>query len=93
MIKTILLDLDGTLLPMDQDAFAPSFILASGSPAILPERSSIRTMSVGLDTISGAAVSDSKILKEPPHSIFDKFSSLLEFVTPIFSFLFESGIV
>ena len=40
-------------------AFAPSFRLASAEPAMLPERSSTSTISVGLAMISGAAVSDS----------------------------------
>ncbi len=43
------------------NVFAPSFKLASAEPLMLPERSSTSTISVGLETISGAAVSDSVI--------------------------------
>ena len=44
---------------MSINAFAPFFRFASALPAILPDRSRISTMSVGFDTISGAAVNDS----------------------------------
>ena len=63
--------------------FAPFFRLARGLPDILLERSRIRTMSVGLLTISGSAVSDSFTLKESPQSMWLVFNSLLEFVIPI----------
>ena len=68
---------------------APFLRLASGLPAILPERSRISTISVGLDTISGYAVRDSFTLKEPPQPISDTDSPLFEFVIPILFFLSE----
>ena len=44
---------------------APDFIFASGLPAMLPERSSTRTISTGLLVISGAAASERIIWKRP----------------------------
>src|SRR5699024_5961105 len=40
---------------MSINVLAPALRLARGGPAILPERSRTRTMSVGLEAISGAA--------------------------------------
>ena len=61
----------------------PLFKLESGLPDMLPERSSISTMSVGFVMISGSPVSDSFILKIPPQSILEALISLLELVIPI----------
>ena len=44
-------------------------------------------MSVGLDVISGSAVRDNLILKEPPQSISVTFSSLFEFVPVVYKFI------
>ena len=66
------------------------FKLARGMPAILLERSSISTISVGLETISGCAVKDNFILNESTPSIFVVLSSLFELVHPFLSFLSES---
>ena len=48
---------------MSMNVFAPAFMLASGTPLILPEQSSTRAMSVGLETMSGAAVSASDLYR------------------------------
>ena len=72
---------------MSMKVLAPVFILASGVPVMLPERSSTRTMSVGFAIISGAAVSASVTRREPSQSIRSRFISLLEFVTPILCYL------
>ena len=68
---------------MSIKVFAPSFMLASGTPSMLPERSSTNTMSVGLETISGAAVNASVTRKEPSQGIRSVLITLLEFVTPM----------
>ena len=65
------------------NVFAPAFILTSGVPAILPERSRTRAISTGLDMISGAAVSASVTFKEPSQSICWVLITLFEFVIPI----------
>ena len=62
---------------------APSFMLASGVPVMLPERSKTRTMSVGLATMSGAAVRARVTFREPSQSIRSVLMTLFEFVTPI----------
>ena len=41
---------------MSMKVSAPAFMLARGRPVMLPDRSRTRTMSVGLDMMSGAAV-------------------------------------
>ena len=63
--------------------FAPSFILARGLPVMLPERSSTRTMSVGLEEISGAAESPRVTFTIPSQSILETSISLFAFVMPI----------
>ena len=68
----------------DVDEFlAPFFRFSSGLPAMLPERSRISTISVGLETISGAAVSPSVTSKVPPQGTVPVFSSFVELVMPI----------
>ena len=62
---------------------APAFILVSGVPVILPERSSTSAISVGLVTISGAAVSARVTRRVPSHSIRSTLIVLLELVMPI----------
>lgn len=49
--------------------FAPTFRSARGWPAMLPERSSTSTMSVGLVEMSGAADRARVTFKVPPQSI------------------------
>ena len=68
---------------MSINVFAPSFMSASGAPLMLPEQSSASTMSVGLVTISGAAVRARVILNEPSQHIAAVSATLLELVTPI----------
>ena len=65
------------------NVFAPVFILARGVPAILPERSNTRTISVGLEMISGAAVRESVTRRDPSQSMRVALMTLFEFVTPI----------
>ena len=72
---------------MSIKVLAPVFMLESGVPVMLPERSSTRTISVGLVIISGAAVSASVTRSDPSQSILLRFISLLELVTPICVFL------
>ena len=52
---------------MSMNALAPAFRLSKGTPAILPDLSSISTMSVGELTMSGDALSASITLKLPLH--------------------------
>ena len=54
---------------MSINFFAPFFMLVSGLPAMLPERSSTSTMSVGVLLMSGEADSASVTFKEPEQSI------------------------
>ena len=49
---------------------APSFRFSRGSPSMLPERSKVSTISVGLATISGAAVMASVTRTVPSQSMF-----------------------
>ena len=65
------------------NVFTPSFMLASGVPAMLPERSRTSAISVGLVIISGAAVSASVTLSDPSQSILSVLITLLELVRPI----------
>ena len=71
---------------MSINVLAPVFILASGVPVILPERSSTRVMSVGLVIISGAAVRASVTFSEPSQSIRSALITLFELVIPIYLF-------
>ena len=50
---------------------------------MLPERSRISTISVGLETISGAAVSARVTRSAPSQVMLSVLITLLEFVTPI----------
>ena len=68
---------------MSMKVFAPVFMLVSGVPVILPERSSTSAMSVGVEIISGAAVRASVTFREPSQSILSALITLLEFVIPI----------
>ena len=65
------------------NVFTPSFMLASGVPAMLPERSRTSAISVGLVIISGAAVSASVTLSDPSQSILSVLITLFELVRPI----------
>ena len=62
---------------------APSFMLASGVPLMLPERSSTRTMSAGFSKISGAAVIARETLAVPSHFMVSTLIFLLELMMPI----------
>ena len=62
---------------------APSFKFASGLPVMLPERSRTRTISVGLETMSGAAVSARVTRRAPSQRMRSVLMTLLEFVTPM----------
>ena len=66
---------------MSMNVFAPTFILASGVPAILPERSKTRTMSVGFEEISGLAARASVTFNVPLQSIWSTLICLFELVT------------
>lgn len=68
---------------MSMKVFAPVFILASGVPVILPERSRTSAISVGLEMMSGAAVRASVTFKDPSQSMRSVLISLFEFVIPI----------
>ena len=61
----------------------PSFMLLRGTPAMLPERSSSSTMSVGFEMISGAAVSARVTRRDPSQLIRSVLINLFEPVTPI----------
>ena len=63
--------------------FCPSFHVGKWLPAILPERSSTRTTSAGLEEMSGAADRARVTFSEPLQSIWAMLISLLEFVIPI----------
>ena len=65
------------------NVFAPAFILARGDPAMLPERSSTRAMSVGFEEISGAAERARVTFSIPWQSIRLTLICLFEFVIPI----------
>ena len=62
---------------------APAFMFSRGLPAMLPDRSSTRTISAGLAEISGAAERARVTFSVPSQSICDRLISLLEFVIPI----------
>ena len=62
---------------------APAFMFSRGLPAMLPDRSSTRTISAGLAEISGAAERARLTFSVPSQSICDRLISLLEFVIPI----------
>ena len=64
-------------------ALAPSFKFARGLPAILPERSRIRTISVGLEMISGAADRPRVTWRVPSQSIRSTSVRLVELVMPM----------
>ena len=68
---------------MSMKVFAPSFMLARGVPAMLPERSRTRAMSVGLAMMLGAAVSARVTCRDPSQSTRRTLTVLLAFVTPI----------
>ena len=68
---------------MSIKALAPSFMFSSGLPAMLPERSSTSTISVGLDEISGEAESARVTFSVPSQSICVTFICLFAFVIPI----------
>ena len=73
------------------NVLAPVFMLASGSPVMLPDRSSTRAMSVGLVTISGAAVSARVTFRDPSQSMRSILITLLELVIPIVVLLPSGG--
>ena len=56
---------------------------AGGVPVMLPERSNTSAISVGLVTMSGAAVRAKVTFREPSQSIRSALRTLLEFVIPI----------
>ena len=68
---------------MSINFFAPFFMLVSGLPDILPERSSTSTMSVGVLLMSGEADSASVTFKEPEQSIRSMLMVLFELFSPI----------
>lgn len=62
-------------------------MLASGLPVMLPERSNTRTMSVGLEEISGAAANAKVTFNVPLQSMRSTLICLFELVIPIMCFL------
>lgn len=68
---------------MSMKVSAPSFMLASGTPAILPDRSSTSTISTGFSTILGAAERPNCTPSWPPQRISCWSMILLELVMPI----------
>lgn len=54
---------------MSMNVLAPIFMFAKGAPVMLPERSSTKTISVGFETMSGAAVKASDTRRDPSQEI------------------------
>lgn len=63
--------------------FGPGLEVDQGLPAMLPERSRTRTISVGWLLMSGEAASASVTLREPEQSIWSVLMILLELLRPI----------
>lgn len=68
---------------MSMNFFAPLLRLSSGLPAMLPDRSRIRTMSVGALVMSGEADSASVTFSVPAQSITSVLMTLFELFNPI----------
>ena len=68
---------------MSIKVFAPIFMFSRGTPAILPERSRTRAISVGLDAMSGAAARARVTVRVPSQLIWVWEICLLEFTIPI----------